>query len=91
MTPLRIAVPNKGLLAEPAATMLHEAGYRQRSDGRELVLLDADNNAELFFLRPASPGATCCRTPAHRPRNCCRWTSDIQPSGSLPERVRSLT
>ena len=52
MTPLRIAVPNKGLLAEPAATMLHEAGYRQRSDGRELVLADPDNNAELFFLRP---------------------------------------
>jgi len=52
MTPLRIAVPNKGLLAEPAATMLHEAGYRQRSDGRELVLADPDNNAEFFFLRP---------------------------------------
>jgi ATP phosphoribosyltransferase len=52
MTPLRIAVPNKGLLAEPAATMLHEAGYRQRSDGRELVLLDSNNNAEFFFLRP---------------------------------------
>jgi ATP phosphoribosyltransferase len=52
MTPLRIATPNKGLLAEPAATMLHEAGYRQRSDGRELVLLDTDNNAEFYFLRP---------------------------------------
>jgi ATP phosphoribosyltransferase len=52
LTPLRIAVPNKGLLAEPAAEMLHEAGYRQRSDGRELVLPDPDNNAEFFFLRP---------------------------------------
>lgn len=50
---LRIAVPNKGLLAEPAAAMLAEAGYRQRADsGRELVLLDSDNNAEFFFLRP---------------------------------------
>ncbi|HEX6578540.1 MAG TPA: ATP phosphoribosyltransferase [Jiangellaceae bacterium] len=50
---LRIAVPNKGLLAEPAAAMLAEAGYRQRGDGgRELVLVDADNNAEFFFLRP---------------------------------------
>jgi ATP phosphoribosyltransferase len=28
LTPLRTAVSNKGLLAEPAATMLHEAGYR---------------------------------------------------------------
>jgi ATP phosphoribosyltransferase len=50
--PLRVAVPNKGSLAEPAAAMLREAGYRQRSDGRELVLHDPDNNAEFFFLRP---------------------------------------
>ncbi len=50
---LRIAVPNKGLLAEPAAAMLREAGYRQRGEGgRELVLVDSDNNAEFFFLRP---------------------------------------
>ncbi len=49
---LRIAVPNKGSLAEPASHMLTEAGYRQRSDSRELVLLDADNDTEFFFLRP---------------------------------------
>ncbi len=49
---LRIAVPNKGSLAEPAAAMLTEAGYRQRSDSRELVLHDADNDTEFFFLRP---------------------------------------
>jgi ATP phosphoribosyltransferase len=49
---LRIAVPNKGSLAEPASQMLVEAGYRQRSDSRELVLLDADNETEFFFLRP---------------------------------------
>jgi ATP phosphoribosyltransferase len=49
---LRVAVPNKGSLAEPAAAMLHEAGYRQRSDNRELVLQDPQNNAEFFFLRP---------------------------------------
>jgi ATP phosphoribosyltransferase len=49
---LRIAVPNKGSLSEPAAEMLHEAGYRQRSDSRELVLQDPDNNTEFFFLRP---------------------------------------
>jgi ATP phosphoribosyltransferase len=51
-TPLRVAVPNKGALAEPSADMLREAGYRQRADGRELVLLDPGNNAEFFFLRP---------------------------------------
>jgi ATP phosphoribosyltransferase len=49
---LRIAVPNKGTLAEPGSQMLAEAGYRQRSDSRELVLVDADNDTEFFFLRP---------------------------------------
>ncbi len=49
---LRVAVPNKGSLSEPSATMLREAGYRQRRDGRELVLIDADNDTEFFFLRP---------------------------------------
>jgi ATP phosphoribosyltransferase len=49
---LRIAVPNKGSLSEPASQMLTEAGYRQRSDQRELVLVDADNDIEFFFLRP---------------------------------------
>jgi ATP phosphoribosyltransferase len=49
---LRIAVPNKGSLSEPAAAMLREAGYRQRSDSRELVLADPENNVEFFFLRP---------------------------------------
>jgi ATP phosphoribosyltransferase len=50
--PLRVAVPNKGMLSEPASDMLREAGYRQRSDTRELVLQDPDNHAEFFFLRP---------------------------------------
>lgn len=49
---LRIAVPNKGSLAEPAAAMLREAGYRTRRDPKELVVTDADNNVELFYLRP---------------------------------------
>src|SRR6201996_4728154 len=49
---IRIAVPNKGSLSEPASEMLREAGYRQRSDSKELVLVDADNDTEFFFLRP---------------------------------------
>jgi ATP phosphoribosyltransferase len=49
---LRVAVPNKGSLSEPSTTMLAEAGYRQRSDHRELVLTDPANDAEFFFLRP---------------------------------------
>lgn len=49
---LRLAVPNKGSLSDPAITLLKEAGYRTRRSGRELVLVDADNDVELFFLRP---------------------------------------
>lgn len=49
---LRIAVPNKGSLSEPASDMLREAGYRQRRDTRELVLADPANDVEFFFLRP---------------------------------------
>ena len=49
---LRIAVPNKGSLAEPAAEMLREAGYAGRRDHRELVLRDEPNDVEFFFLRP---------------------------------------
>ncbi|MFC0863082.1 ATP phosphoribosyltransferase [Sphaerimonospora cavernae] len=49
---LRIAVPNKGALAEAAQTILKEAGYRQRKDSKELVVVDPDNSCELFFLRP---------------------------------------
>lgn len=49
---LRVAVPNKGTLAEPAADMLREAGYRQRHDSRDLTVLDRSNDVEFFFLRP---------------------------------------
>ncbi len=49
---LRVAVPNKGSLSEPASQMLREAGYRQRTDSKELVLTDPDNGVEFFFLRP---------------------------------------
>ncbi|SEG74107.1 ATP phosphoribosyltransferase (homohexameric) [Actinacidiphila yanglinensis] len=49
---LRIAVPNKGALSGPAAAMLHEAGYRQRKESKELVLFDNANDVEFFYLRP---------------------------------------
>ena len=49
---LRIAVPNKGMLSEPAWNMLAEAGYRLRSNPRQLVVEDPDNDVELFYLRP---------------------------------------
>ncbi|MEN3306798.1 MAG: phosphoribosyltransferase [Micromonosporaceae bacterium] len=49
---LRIAIPNKGTLAGPAAQMLREAGYQQRSDNRDLICRDLDNDVEFFYLRP---------------------------------------
>jgi ATP phosphoribosyltransferase len=49
---LRIAVPNKGSLAETAAQMLHEAGYTGRRDLKELIVADPRNGVEFFYLRP---------------------------------------
>src|SRR6187431_1102650 len=49
---LRIAVPNKGSLAETAAQMLSEAGYNGRRDPRDLVVADPNNDVEFFYLRP---------------------------------------
>ncbi|GAA2222978.1 ATP phosphoribosyltransferase [Micromonospora olivasterospora] len=49
---LRVAIPNKGTLAEPAAQMLREAGYRQRRDPKDLVCADDANDVEFFYLRP---------------------------------------
>lgn len=49
---LRIAVPNKGALSEPASEILSEAGYRRRTDPKDLTVIDPLNNVEFFFLRP---------------------------------------
>jgi len=49
---LRVAVPNKGGLAPAAVDMLREAGYRQRTDDKDLTCVDADNDVEFFYLRP---------------------------------------
>ncbi|KRE28842.1 ATP phosphoribosyltransferase [Mycobacterium sp. Soil538] len=49
---MRVAVPNKGTLSEPAAAILSEAGYRRRTDGKDLTVVDPVNQVEFFFLRP---------------------------------------
>jgi len=49
---LRIAIPNKGSLSQSASDILREAGYKQRSDGKQLTLTDTDNGVEFFYLRP---------------------------------------
>ena len=49
---LRVAVPNKGSLADSSIAILKEAGYRQRTDSRDLVLNDSESAIEFYYLRP---------------------------------------
>ena len=49
---LRVAVPNKGALSESAVEILSEAGYRRRTDPKDLTVVDRANGVEFFFLRP---------------------------------------
>lgn len=49
---LRVALPNKGQLSDPAREMLREAGYPAAHSARELVVQDPENDVEFFFLRP---------------------------------------
>ena len=49
---LRVAVPNKGQLAEPARSMLVEAGYLRSTNVRDLMVHDPENDVDFFFLRP---------------------------------------
>ncbi|WP_418968618.1 ATP phosphoribosyltransferase [Alloscardovia omnicolens] len=49
---LKIAVPNKGMLSEPAWELLKEAGYQLRTNSRQLVVEDPHNGIQLFYLRP---------------------------------------
>lgn len=49
---LKIALPNKGSLAEDSIKILSEAGYRQRSDARDLICIDSENEIEFYYLRP---------------------------------------
>lgn len=49
---LKIALPNKGSLADDSMRILGEAGYRQRTDTRDLICVDSDNEIEFYYLRP---------------------------------------
>jgi len=49
---LRVAIPNKGSLADDSIAVLKEAGYKQRTDSRDLVLVDVENQVEFYYLRP---------------------------------------
>lgn len=52
MDTLKVALPNKGSLAESASQIMKEAGYRQRTDQRDLSFIDPDNGVEFYYLRP---------------------------------------
>ena len=49
---MKIALPNKGSLSESSIQILKEAGYKQRNDLRDLVLIDSENDTEFYYLRP---------------------------------------
>jgi ATP phosphoribosyltransferase len=49
---LKVAIPNKGQLSEPAKSMLREAGYFRSAHPRDLVVVDPINSVEFFLLRP---------------------------------------
>jgi ATP phosphoribosyltransferase len=48
---LRLAIPNKGRLAEPAVTLLREAGYRFEADERRLFAPCENFPLDLLFVR----------------------------------------
>lgn len=52
LAPLRVAVPNKGILSASTSRMMSDAGYHQRTEGHELMVLDEENNLEVVYLRP---------------------------------------
>ena len=49
---LKIAIHNKGQLADPTQKLLREAGYLRSHHPRDLVVSDPENDVEFFFLRP---------------------------------------
>lgn len=50
--PLRLALPAKGRLAEPALRLLRDAGIDVQPDGRRLRLPVPDHDLEILFARP---------------------------------------
>jgi ATP phosphoribosyltransferase len=86
---LRIAIPNKGSLSEPATAMLHEAGYASAPSPRNSWSLTQRIRWSSSTCAPgtslstsapanstsASPAATCCWTPQLPPKKPCRWAS----------------
>ncbi|MFI4910355.1 MAG: ATP phosphoribosyltransferase [Sedimentisphaeraceae bacterium JB056] len=49
---LQIAFPNKGSLSNVSIELITAAGYKCKRDGRELTVVDKENNIEFVYLRP---------------------------------------
>ena len=49
---IKIALPNKGTLSEDAVRLVTEAGYKCRRSSSELIIQDAANEVDFYFLRP---------------------------------------
>lgn len=49
---IKIALPNKGSLSESANEFFVAAGFRQRTDKKDLVTIDPINDIEFYYLRP---------------------------------------
>jgi len=49
----KVAVPNKGMLSEPAMDLLKSCGYKVSKSIKALSSTDAVNNIEFYFLRPS--------------------------------------
>ena len=49
---LKVALPNKGSLAEGSINFIRDAGYKVNRGDKELFVYDKKNNIDFFFLRP---------------------------------------
>ncbi|MDR1829258.1 MAG: ATP phosphoribosyltransferase [Candidatus Fibromonas sp.] len=50
---IKVAVPNKGVLSEPAIDLLKTCGYRASKSVKSLNSADCANGIEFYFLRPS--------------------------------------
>ena len=86
---LRVAMPNKGALAEQSARLMREAGYRVRRESKELVVVDAEQHIELFYLRPRDIAVYVGRGHLEEPSGLDGQRVQLPPEGLLdPHRQR---
>ncbi|MCL2207782.1 MAG: ATP phosphoribosyltransferase [Fibromonadales bacterium] len=49
---IKVAIPNKGVLSEPAIDLLKACGYKASKSAKSLSSIDLANGIEFYFLRP---------------------------------------